>query len=229
MVARLSHIIVLSALQRAMAINTGSPLHWAHKKTNIDVKYLIEGETYKFRVFAENSFGMGPFAETVEVVARNPIHTPSIPLNLEVTDINRDSILLAWQKPGRDGGSPVTAYRVEFCTEEETEDEYGDKQVKQSSWETFKTVSSFKCTVINLKEGVPHKFRVRAGNEAGEGRPDTTIPITPVQKLIKPIIEINSKVLEGIAVRAGSTITISALVRGVPAPTMTWANAKGDA
>jgi titin len=205
------------------------PIALAHKKTNIEVKYLIEGETYKFRVFAENCFGMGAFAETEEVVARNPIHAPSIPQNLEVVDIDREAITLAWQKPGRDGGSPVTAYRIEYCTEEEVEDEYGDKQVKQSSWETFKTVSTFKCTVTGLKEGIPHKFRVRAANEAGEGRPDTTLPITPTQKLVPPNIEINVKILEGLTVRAGSTITIPAMIRGVPSPTLVWANAAGDA
>ena len=52
------------------------PIALSHKKTNMLVKYLIEGETYKFRVFAENCFGMGPSTETEDIIATKPIHVP---------------------------------------------------------------------------------------------------------------------------------------------------------
>ena len=192
------------------------PIALSHKKTNMLVKYLIEGETYKFRVFAENCFGMGPYTETEDVIATKPIHVPSMPQNLEIAEIDKNSISLTWQKPGRDGGSPVSAYRVEYCTEEELK------------WETFDIVSTFRCTVTNLEESVPYKFRIRAINAAGEGRPDTTIAVTPTQKLTSPSVEIDIKLLEGMTCRAGSTITIPALIYGTPAPTITWANRIGD-
>ena len=220
----ISHYRVERIAKSDGSMNHWKPIALSQKKCNIDVKYLIEGECYKFRVYAENCFGIGDYAETDEIQARNPIFPPSIPQNLEIVDIQKDNVTLQWQKPGRDGGSVVSAYRVEYCSEDI--DEYGES--KQTAWSTFKTVSTYKCTVTGLEEGKPFKFRVRAINEAGEGRADTTIPITPIQPLVPPKIDIDIKILEGLTVRAGSTITIPAFIKGYPRPKLQWANQMGD-
>lgn len=38
---------------------------------------------------------------------------PASPLALQVSDVNKDYVFLAWQPPSADGGSPVEGYYVE--------------------------------------------------------------------------------------------------------------------
>lgn len=76
---------------------------------------------------------------------------------------------LVWNKPDRDGGSPITGYLVEY-QEEGTED-----------WIKFKTVTNLEC-VTGLQQGKTYRFRVKAENIVGLGLPDTTIPIRMSRK-----------------------------------------------
>ena len=209
------------------------PVAEAAKKTSVMVKFLNEGTRYLFKVTAENQFGFGPSVTSEEIVARDPIHSPGPPKNLEVSDVDKDFICLSWHKPDRDGGSPVSSYIIDFI-ELGSEKEI-DARVKrgltteiQENWQSYDEIRDTKCTVSNLKEGTLYKFRVRAKNEAGEGRSDQTMPVAPRQKFISPSIEIHSKTLEGLTVRANSTLRIPAKIHGIPVPTSRWMKADGS-
>uniref|UniRef100_H2YLF1 Titin n=1 Tax=Ciona savignyi TaxID=51511 RepID=H2YLF1_CIOSA len=198
------------------------PVAMAAKKTSLMVKYLTEGHHYMFKIVAENQFGYGPCVESEEILARDPIHAPGPPKNLEVSDVDKTAITVAWTKPDRDGGAAVSGYIVDY-TELGNEKDIDDRRKAGIDIDTKTS-----CTVADLKEGVLYKLRVRAVNEAGESRPDHTVPVAPRQKLSSPSIEIDVKTLEGLTVRAGSTLRIPATIHGIPVPTAQWSTADGN-
>ena len=209
------------------------PVAIAVKKTSLAVKHLTPSNIYRFRVTAENQFGLGPHAESDEILARDPIHPPGPPKNLGVIDIDKSSLTLSWSKPDRDGGAELSGYAVEYMElgpEKELDDRLKagiDIDDSEKTWLQFSVVKETNCKVDDLKENFVYKLRVHAVNEAGKSRPDVTMPVTVRQKLVPPSIEIDIKILEGLTARAGSTIRVPATVRGVPIPTVEWAAADG--
>lgn len=61
-----------------------------------------------YRIKAENQFGAGPVTETDTVLIRSPIHPPGPPRNLEIFDIDKNSVTIQWTKPSRNGGANIT-------------------------------------------------------------------------------------------------------------------------
>ena len=210
------------------------PVAMSAKKTSVLVKYLTEGTRYLFRVTAENQFGFGPSTSSEEIIARDPIHPPGPPKNLDVSDIDKNAISLCWYKPDRDGGAPVSGYTIDYV-EIGLEKDVDAKlksglapEHQHEDWIKYKSIEETKCTIDGLKEETLYKFRVKAFNESGEGRPDQTMPVAPRQKFLSPSIEIDAKTLEGLTVRASSTLRVPAKIYGVPSPTSQWSNANGS-
>ena len=86
---------------------------------------------------------------------------PEAPQNLRATDTNRDYVVIQWDAPRSDGGSPITSYIVEKRDAKRPDYFYlaelpGDKL-------TFKAVRLF--------EGNEYYFRVIAENEVGPSEP----------------------------------------------------------
>lgn len=96
---------------------------------------------------------------------------PGPPKDLHHVDVDKTEVSLVWNKPDRDGGSPITGYLVEY-QEEGAQD-----------WIKFKTVKNLECVVTGLQQGKTYRFRVKAENIIGLGLPDTTIPIECQEKL----------------------------------------------
>ena len=84
------------------------------------------------------------------------------------------SLVLHWEEPLQDGGSPITGYLVERRT--------AMKKAWQKIGQTVGNVTHFECT--NLKKGYAYFFRVFAVNIAGQGPPlQPDEPITAGKKL----------------------------------------------
>ncbi|CBY41954.1 unnamed protein product, partial [Oikopleura dioica] len=75
------------------------------------VKSLITGETYFFRVRGVNKYGEGKEGVTVEpcIIASKPDQ----PMSIDVVEMTKTTGHIAWTKPLSDGGSAVTGYVVE--------------------------------------------------------------------------------------------------------------------
>ena len=102
---------------------------------------------------------------------------PASPGKLQVEDLNRTGISLAWEKPEFDGGSPVTGYYVER------------RQGYSSRWTRVNRValSTPALTLKDLIENEDYEFRVVAENEAGVSKPSkTTGVITARDPFTKP-------------------------------------------
>lgn len=86
---------------------------------------------------------------------------PSEPRNLQINKINKDFVILSWERPSSDGGSPITGYCIE------------KKERNSLLWvkanESVVKATQYTCT--NLIEGLEYTFRVSALNMAGQGKP----------------------------------------------------------
>lgn len=100
-----------------------------------------------------------------------PLVPPGPPKDLHHVDVDKTEVWLEWNWPDRTGGSDITGFLVEYQEEGERD------------WIIFKTVSIPECHVTGLEEGKTYRFRVKAENAIGLGRPDTTVPVLCQEKL----------------------------------------------
>lgn len=86
---------------------------------------------------------------------------PSEPRNCHVKKVNKDNMLVAWERPANDGGSPVVGYCIER------------KERNSLLWvkanETVVRGTEYSCS--GLIDGLEYTFRVSALNLAGQGKP----------------------------------------------------------
>jgi len=177
------------------------------------VEGLQEDKRYKFRVSAKNKVGQSEPAELKEpVVAKNPWSPPGPPLNLEVTDWDKDRVDLSWQRPTNDGGAPITGYQVE-C-----------KEKFSTAWLPC-ALNSEPVTTAKVKEvieeGKTYEFRVRASNKAGLGQPsEPTKPMTIKSRFSKPFI-VGQGMIDKV-VKVDQTLSWDVQFGGEPAPDVQW-------
>jgi hypothetical protein len=73
---------------------------------------LTEGQYYRFRYAAHNSYGTGPFSECTSILLAQ---VPGVPVNL--TRIDEDTlpagtVRIHWEQPSDDGGSLIQGYLI---------------------------------------------------------------------------------------------------------------------
>uniref|UniRef100_H2YLF6 Titin n=1 Tax=Ciona savignyi TaxID=51511 RepID=H2YLF6_CIOSA len=130
-------------------------------RTSAVVQGLIEGESYMFRVSAENILGVGPGIETmIPITARDPVSEPGRTEELRVTDVTRSTVSLAWKPPKSDGGLPISEYLVEKRLV---------GQERQWVRVTKELINESRYTVTGLFESNEYEFRVAAENSIGIG------------------------------------------------------------
>jgi hypothetical protein len=156
------------------------------------IKDLETNKKYKFRVKAENIYGIGePLETTASIIVKPPygkitflfevffqlIHSldaPDAPDTPEVSEYNSTYIKLKWEKPNKDGGNPVTGYNVEM------------REKGSNNWVPCNAIPTkgTEYTASGLREGQTYEFRVAAVNGAGPGTPSKP---TKAQKAEVPI------------------------------------------
>ena len=122
------------------------------------VNGLLEGHSYFFRLTAENQCGRGQSLETEDAIkAKLPFDKPSIPQNFRVTDVWKDYMMLVWEAPESDGGSPLSAYTLE------------QRDAYEVSYKFVASVpaDAVSYQVTNLQEGHEYSYRIYSQNAAG--------------------------------------------------------------
>lgn len=76
---------------------------------------------------------------------------------MRISDITKNSISLAWQKPNYDGGSPITGYIIE------------KREGTGARWSktNLTNVTDTRFTVTGLTQDETYEFRVMAKNAVG--------------------------------------------------------------
>ena len=112
---------------------------------------LLADTTYEYRVSAVNSIGAGEPSATFtgSTGAGNP---PKIPTSLSAV-VENSAITLSWVPPNRNGGAPITGYRIDVSTDYE------------GTWtEVASSVSGTTYIPTGLTDGIQYTYRVAAIN-----------------------------------------------------------------
>uniref|UniRef100_A0A3B3HPS0 Titin n=1 Tax=Oryzias latipes TaxID=8090 RepID=A0A3B3HPS0_ORYLA len=126
-------------------------------KMSLKVESLPEGGIFFFRVLAENEYGVGLQAKTIEPIKIS--EKPQPPGKVSVVDVSRSTVSLKWEKPIHDGGSRVSHYEVEMAPKD------------SDTWSLCASVKSLETTVASLLQGEEYQFRVVAVNDKGKSDP----------------------------------------------------------
>uniref|UniRef100_A0A8C6U6P6 Titin n=1 Tax=Neogobius melanostomus TaxID=47308 RepID=A0A8C6U6P6_9GOBI len=77
------------------------------------IEPLPEGGIFFFRVSAENEYGVGLPAKTLDPIKIS--EKPQPPGKVSVVDVTNSTVTLTWEKPIHDGGSRISSYEVEVA------------------------------------------------------------------------------------------------------------------
>lgn len=124
----------------------------------------------KYTITVGNSAGEATVELNLKVIDK-----PERPTALDVTDIKKDSVVIAWTPPIDDGGLDITKYAIEKCDPE--------KMVWIKVAEVEKTIISY-C-VQKLLPNAQYMFRVVAENPIGSSEPIESNPVTIKVKIGK--------------------------------------------
>ncbi|CAF1142161.1 unnamed protein product [Rotaria sordida] len=151
------------------------------------VKDLETNKKYKFRVKAENAYGISePLETTSTILVKPPYDPPDAPDTPEITEYNSTYMKLKWEKPKKDGGNPISGYNVEM------------REKGRNEWAPCNTipVKGTEYIASNLREGRVYEFRVAAVNDAGPGAPSkptkpqkAEVPIFPADAPDQPKVD----------------------------------------
>ncbi|CAB1423098.1 unnamed protein product [Pleuronectes platessa] len=128
-------------------------------RTTIKVTKLKTGSEYQFRVFAENRYGKSTAITSPIVIAQYPFSVPDAPGTPFVSTVTKYSMVVEWQPPAKDGGSPIIGYHLER------------KEKNSILWTKLNkfVITDARLKTSGLEEGIEYEFRVFAENVAGLG------------------------------------------------------------
>jgi len=140
---------------------------------------VVNGVTYTYKVSAVNSVGEGPFSNEVSATPQSGPTVPSAPQNL-VANAGNQRVLLSWQAPVSDGGSPITGYKVYWGT-------------SSGSYTNVQNVGNvLTYTVTGLTNGQRYYFAVTALNSVGESAKSNEVSAVPSLHPVHDPIHITS-------------------------------------
>lgn len=189
-----------------------------NKTPVLDLRYrvsgLFEGNSYEFRVFAENIAGISEPSPTSDPIkATRAITKPGPPTNLKLKDWSKTYADICWTKPTRDGGSPILGYVVEA-------QKSGTTQWNRINKDLIKMCA---YRVPGLIEGMEYRIRVRATNMVGDSEPkELAQAVLAKDILVPPEIVVDASCRDSVTIRAGQIISLITRVKGRPDPDITW-------
>nr|XP_040019184.1 titin-like [Gasterosteus aculeatus aculeatus] len=126
-------------------------------RTTIKVTKLKTGNEYQFRVFAENRYGKSTAINSPIVIAQYPFNVPNAPGKPFVSSVAKYNMVVEWEPPAKDGGSPVIGYHLER------------KEKNSILWTKLNklVIPDGRFKTSGLEEGIEYEFRVFAENIAG--------------------------------------------------------------
>ena len=136
--------------------STWAPIaHAPSNSTTFNVNTLTKGKTYKFRVAAVTSVGLGAYSDIY--TATTTVSVPGAPTALAIKSVTGSGSALSWKAPSDNGGSPIYDYQIEVTRS--GEDNWVLIDHPESTTKTY--------NLSGLTPGVSYQVRVSAVNAAG--------------------------------------------------------------
>ncbi|XP_061688319.1 immunoglobulin-like and fibronectin type III domain-containing protein 1 [Syngnathoides biaculeatus] len=186
--------------------------HVSGDKTTLRDRYVTHGKKYSYRIYAENSEGLGDSLETADRIMAGMMILSGPPGAPQVVATSKTCITLTWTPPEDDRGVPVIGYQLE------------KRKKDTNQWISLNAVNEpikdVNYAVKEITEGAEYEFRVLAINESGAGDPS---PASAMVCAKNPNMRPYFKDPEDfIVVRAGNSARVKILYEAEPPPEITW-------
>ena len=127
------------------------------------IESLTNGTVYDIQVRAVNAEGDGAWSDTA---SGTPANTPGAPSIASLLASDR-AMTVAWTAPGSDGGSPITAYDIQYRKSGESTWTVVDEAWKTGDGDLKHTLSNL--TNHTASDDTEYDVQVRAVNARGDG------------------------------------------------------------
>ena len=176
-----------SIMNYVVELLKGRKREWVScSQTVVETKYracsLTEGVEYTFRVAAENRFGIGEWAYSEPIIAKNPYNPPGKPNAPTIEEARRDFISVKWTPPKENGGATIDGYWLEV----KDTDNIRWRKVQRAAI-TKPPMATCGYRLNDVVEGLEYQFRVAAVNAAGSGpNSEASEPALAVDPIFPP-------------------------------------------
>ena len=122
-----------------------------------------EGTIYYAQIVAYNVVGLGAWSDQETIVLPS---LPEQPASVQVDSGNR-TLSITWDKPDFDGRAPVTAYRIQWRTDDQP---YSDQRTHSRAVAAGDPATTFTWDLTGLDNGTRYWVQVAAVNAKGTGQ-----------------------------------------------------------
>ena len=122
-----------------------------------------EGTIYYAQIVAYNVVGLGAWSDRETIVLPS---LPEQPASVQVDSGNR-TLSITWDKPDFDGRAPVTAYRIQWRTDDQP---YSDQRTHSRAVAAGDPATTFTWDLTGLDNGTRYWVQVAAVNAKGTGQ-----------------------------------------------------------
>ncbi|KAH7637606.1 hypothetical protein HUG17_8710 [Dermatophagoides farinae] len=176
-------------------------------RTILTIKNFDDDDIGLYKLSLENTIGQ--YITHFELFI---IDKPDPPSKPEPMNITNNSLILVWQAPKKDNGSPVSNYVVEY------------KESKAKNWKEYNEfINEQHVKIRNLKHNICYVFRVYAINKAGKSSPSTeSEPVTMKEQYLPMAPTFIQPLPSTISTQPFTTTTMECKSIGNPTPEIQW-------
>ncbi|KAM9799898.1 immunoglobulin-like and fibronectin type III domain-containing protein 1 [Syngnathus typhle] len=186
--------------------------HVSGDKTTFRDRNVTHGKKYSYRIYAENSEGLGDFLETADSIMAGIMILSGPPSAPKVVSASKTCITLTWTPPEDDRGVPIIGYQVE------------KRKKDTNEWVSLNAVNEpiedVHYAVKDITEGAEYEFRVLAINESGAGDASSpSVMVCAKNPNMRPYFKDPE---DFVVIRAGNSARVKILYEAEPPPEITW-------